>query len=94
MMLKNISANQLFEPQGDEAINLKVSMLANNLLNDLLDQDNDILEIEYENDMKKKENSSEKSNKIREETNIEVEDNSWTKMKCKGWDERMTTKKK
>ena len=29
MILKNIGANQLFEPEGDEAINPQVSMIAN-----------------------------------------------------------------
>ena len=76
MILKNISANQLFEPERDEAINPQVSMIANSLLNDWLDQDNDILEIKYENYMKKKENSNEKSKKIKDENNLEVEDNS------------------
>ena len=55
MILKNIGANQLFAPEGDEAINPQVSMIANNLLNDWLDQDNDILEIErklYEKERK------------------------------------------
>ena len=66
MILKNIGANQLFEPEGDEAINPQVSMIANNLLNDWLDQDNYVLEIEYENYMKKKENSNEKNRKILE----------------------------
>ena len=60
MILKNISANWLFEPEGDEAINPQVSMIANSLLKDWLDQDNDILEIEYKHYMKKKENSNEK----------------------------------
>ena len=52
--------------KGDEAINPQVSKAANNLLNDWLDQDNYVLEIEYENYMKKKENSNEKNRKILE----------------------------
>ena len=44
MILININANQLVEPKGDEAINSQVSMTANKLLNDWLDQDNNILE--------------------------------------------------
>ena len=56
MILKNISANQFFEPEGDKAINPQVSMIATKLLNDWLDQDKDILEIEYKTYMKKKEN--------------------------------------
>ena len=56
MILKNMSANQLFEPEGDEAINPQVSTIANSLLDDWLDQDSDILEIKHENYMKKKEN--------------------------------------
>ena len=45
MIINHISANQLFELEGDEAIKPQVSMIANNLLNDCLNQDNDILEI-------------------------------------------------
>ena len=37
--------------------------------------------------MKKKENFNEKSQKSQEENKMEVEDNSWTKMRCKGWNE-------
>ena len=72
LILKNINTNQLFEP----AINPQVSMTANKLLNDCLNQDNDILEIEQENYLKKKENSNEKSKKTLEEIDMEVEDNS------------------
>ena len=43
MILKNIIANQLFEPEGDKAVNPQVSMIANNLLNDWLIQDKGIL---------------------------------------------------
>ena len=38
MILKNIR-NKLLEPEGDEAINPQVSMIANKLLNNWLDQD-------------------------------------------------------
>ena len=47
MTLKNISAKHLFEPEWDEAVNPQVSMIANKLLNDWLDQSNNILKIEY-----------------------------------------------
>ena len=80
-ILKNISANQLFEPEGDKAINLQVSTIANSLLDNWLDQDNNILEIEYKNYVKNKENPKEKSMKSQEENKIKVEENSWTKMK-------------
>ena len=92
MILKNISANQEFEPKGDKVFNPQVSITANNSLNDWLGQDNDILEVEYENYMKKKENSNEKSKKILEESDMEVEDNKWTKMKCKCWNETKIVK--
>ena len=81
MILKNISSNQLFESEGDEGINSQVSMIENKLLNDWLDQDNDI---EYENYMKENENYNDKREKILEETDMEFEDNSWTKIKCRG----------
>ena len=89
MILKNISSNQLFESEGDEGINSQVSMIENKLLNDWLDQDNDI---EYENYMKENENYNDKREKILEETDMEFEDNSWTKIKCRGWDECKTEK--
>ena len=59
-------------------------MIADDLLTDWLDQDYDVLEIEYEICKKKKENSDEKSKKILKESVMEVEDNNWTKTKCKG----------
>ena len=44
--------------------------------------------------MKKKENSIDKSKKTLEESDMEVEDNIWTKMKCKGWNESKIAKEK
>ena len=62
-------------------------MIVNISLNDWSDQDNYVLEIKYENYMKKKENSNGKSKKSLEESDMEVVDNSWTKMKYKGKNE-------
>ena len=84
IILKNISVNQIFEPEGDKAINSQVSMIAHKLQKDYLYQDNDIIEIEYENHIKKKENSNKKSGETLEESDMEVEDNSWTRMKRRG----------
>ena len=50
-----ISVNQLFEPEEDETITSQVPMIANKLLNDWLDENNDVLDIEYENYLKEKE---------------------------------------
>ena len=80
-----MSTNQLFEPEGDEAIHLRVSKPANKLLNDWLDLANDFLETEYENYMKKKKNSNHKNTKILGETDMEVQTDSNTEAWTMRW---------
>ena len=67
-------------------INPKVSMIATQLLIDWLGQDNDIFEIEYNNYLEKrtKDNTNKENMNTLSETNMEIEDSGWTKIKCKG----------
>ena len=53
-MCGDMSVNQLFQPEGNKAINPQVLMMVNQLLNNQLKQDNNILKIEYNNYMKEK----------------------------------------
>ena len=80
IILINIRANQLFEPEGNKAIHPESSTMENKLLNNRLNQDKDVLEIEYEHYTKTKENSNKKITDSPGETDMKVEDNGWTQM--------------
>ena len=68
-ILGNMRANELFEPKGEEPIYLGVLEAAYTLLNDWMEQDNDILRIEYNRFLVDKENKSQAENKVINETN-------------------------
>ena len=84
-ILGNMNTNQLFEPKGNKMINPQVSMTANQLLSNWLGQDNNILEIQYNNYMEKrmKGNTNKENINTPAETNMEIKENGWTKIKCK-----------
>ena len=88
-LLENMSMNQLFEPKGNKMINSQVTMVVNQLLSDWLGQDNSILEIEYDSFMEKrtKENINKEKINTLAETNMEIEESDWRKIKCKGWNQ-------
>ena len=62
-------------------------MTSNQLLIDWLRQDSAILKIEYNNHMEKKtkKHTNKENVKTLAETNMGIEENVWTKIKCKGW---------